>query len=72
MFIDTLDVVALEPDYENNKSTKKKELKEKAHIHWNNGGQLKDVTPLIEQFHDTLKSYNGCKVRILVEIIEYE
>ena len=72
MFIDTLDVVALEPDYVNSKSTKKKELKEKAHIHWNKGGELKDVTPLIEQFHDSLKSYNGNQVRILVEIIDHE
>tara|TARA_Y100000289_G_C3806803_1_gene91763 strand:- start:22 stop:240 length:219 start_codon:yes stop_codon:yes gene_type:complete len=72
MYIDTLDVVALEPDYVNSKSTKKKELKEKAHIHWNNGGELKDVVPLVEQFHDSLKSYNGSKVRILVEIIDHE
>ena len=68
MFIDTLDVVALEPNYKD----KKKELKEKAHIHWNNGGELKDVIPLVEQFHDSLKSYNGSKVRILVEIIDHE
>ena len=68
MFIDTLDVVALEPNYKD----KKKETKEVAHIHWNKGGELKDVTPLIEQFHDSLKSYNGYQVRILVEIIDHE
>ena len=67
MYIDEIDVVSLTYPYKDGKQSKKLEVESRIHSH--KGNQLKSLIPFLEEYSESLGSYNS-KVKLTVEFIE--
>ena len=67
MYIDELDVVSLAYPYKDGKQSKKLEVE--SHVNSKKGSQLKSLIPLLEEYSESLGTYNS-KIKLTVEFIE--